>query len=123
MLPAIGEPKTGGRDDFEVAGEGGRLVLDAVLTQAPAFLKPGGRILTIATSLQGQRETEALLNEHFPTWSYVEHLELALTDECGPPYIAWWLAQTEADGQRRVFQHDGDATWWHDVWVLSAEVP
>ncbi|MEN0066677.1 MAG: methyltransferase [Myxococcota bacterium] len=123
VLPAIGEPDTGTRDDFEVAGDHGRLVLDAMITESGRWLAPNGRMLTIATSLQGWRESEARLNAHWHEWEVVRDVQLALTDECGPAYIAWWQAQTEADGQRRVYQQEGNPTWWHDVWFLLAKRP
>lgn len=124
VLPSLPDvAATGTRDDFEVAGDEGRLVLDAMLEQSGAYLRDGGEILTIATSLQGWRETEARLQAHWASWDVVEHLELALTDECGPPYLAYWQKRTAQDGQRRVWQREGDATWWHDVWILAAREP
>lgn len=122
VLPKLPEIKaTNDRNDFEVAGDHGRLVLDAVLTQSGALLRDGGQILTISTSLQGKAKTEALLDAHWGEWSYLEHLELALTDECGPPYIDWWLARTAEDGQERIYRRHG--SWWHSVWIVSASRP
>lgn len=124
VLPRLeGLPPTGDRDDFEVAGPTGRLVLDAMITQAGRYVHPDGQIVTIATSLQGQQQTETLLNAHWQSWRYLAHLKLALTDECGPAYLKWWQERTAEDGQRRVFQEPGDPTWWHDVWILHAAAP
>ena len=124
VLPALDDqPPTGTRDDFEVSGPDGRLVLDAMLQRAGRHLNPGGSILTIATSLQGQGRTEELLQAGWGSHRTLAHLELALTDECGPAYVDWWQRQTAQDGQRRVFQRDGDPTWWHDVWIIAASDP
>jgi len=123
VLPDIGAPPTGDRDDFEVAGDEGRLVLDAMLDEAGRWLAPEGRMLTIATSLQGRDRTRALLEARWSEHRILAHHELALTDECGPAYIAYWRARSADDGARRVFQRPGDPTWWHDVWILEARGP
>ncbi len=123
VLPDIGAPATGTRDDFEVAGDHGRRVLEAMLTEAGPWLAPGGSILTIATSLQGWGWTETQLAAHWGKWEVVRHVELALTDECGDAYVAWWQARSAEDGERRIFRRPGDPTWWHDVWILAASQP
>jgi methylase of polypeptide subunit release factors len=105
------------RDGYEVAGADGRLVLDAVLGEAQKYLVPGGRVLTIATSLQGWEQTEARLKE-WSTWTLLEEVDLALTDECGPECVAWWLEHTAEGETPRVFKRDG--VWRHKVWFLEA---
>ena len=42
-------------------------------------------------------QTEALL-EQWASWTLLEEVDLALTDECGPEYVAWWQAQTAEGG-------------------------
>jgi len=106
------------REDFEVAGERGRRVLDGVLGQAHGWLRPGGRVLTIATSLQGWRDTEQLLERDWQSYEVLRELELELTDECGPPYIDWWLEQQVDDGEERIYPRDGK--WMHKLWFLEA---
>jgi len=121
VLPAIGAPHTGTRDDFEVAGEDGRRVLDAMLERAGPLLAPGGRMLTIATSLQGWPGTEQRLKRHWGRYRVVQHHTLALTEECGPAYLEHWHARSREDGLRRVYEQDAEQ--WHDVWILEASEP
>lgn len=106
------------REGFEVAGARGRRVLDGVLGQAHRWLRPGGRALTIATSLQGWRDTEQLLERDWRRYDVLRELELELTGECGPPYIDWWLEQQANDGEERIYQQDGK--WMHKLWFLEA---
>jgi release factor glutamine methyltransferase len=124
VLPAMGEVvRTGTRDDFEVAGDEGRLVLDAVLTQASAWLCDGGSLLTMATSLQGWSATRRKLDAHWGEWSVLETLELELTPECTDVFVNWWRSRQERDGERRVHRKDSDHAWLHDVWVIAARLP
>jgi methylase of polypeptide subunit release factors len=52
-------------DDWNINGEGGRVVLDALVTQGRRFLKPHGEILFASTSKQGTRLTCGLLDQHW----------------------------------------------------------
>jgi methylase of polypeptide subunit release factors len=106
------------REGFEVAGENGRQVLDGVLGHAHEWLNPGGRAITIATSLQGWRDTEQLLERNWQSYEVLREIELELTDECGPPYIDWWLKQQANDGEVRIYPQDGK--WMHKLWYLEA---
>jgi methylase of polypeptide subunit release factors len=106
------------REGYEVAGEHGRRVLDGVLGQAHRWLRPNGRALTIATSLQGWRDTERLLQRDWRNYEILREVELELTGECGPPYINWWLKQQANDGEERIYQQDGK--WMHKLWFLEA---
>ena len=106
------------RDGFEVAGVDGRSVLDGMLSQAKGKLSPDGRMLTIATSLQGWRETARLLDSFWTSHTILMELELELTDECGPLYVDWWLAQEVLDGEARIYRQ-GHA-WFHKVWFIEA---
>ncbi len=122
MLDAAPAPRApASRDDFEIAGRDGRRVLDAVIGSGGRFVKPGGRLLTIATSLQGWPETEALLAAHWQRWEIRQTLAMELTEECTPPFLAYWQDRTRADGRRRVYR-DGDR-WLHDVWFVCARDP
>lgn len=123
VLPDLGEARQfkHNRDDFEVSGADGRIVLDAVLSGAGQFLKPDGQLLTIATSLQGWRRTEELLQRNWGEWEILESVALDLTDECTPEYRAYWEGRSSEDGERRIWQ-EGEA-WLHDVWFLRAARP
>lgn len=106
------------RDGFEVAGDRGRAVLDGMLIGGRSRLKPSGRLVTIATSLQGWNETARLLESEWGGYEILKTLELELTDECGPPYIDWWLGEEARDGEARIYERDGK--WLHKVWFLEA---
>ncbi len=106
------------REGYEVAGEQGRQVLDDVLTGSRSWLKPGGRLVTIATSVQGWVATEELLMNRWSRYEIIRELELELTSECGPAYIDWWQSEQAKDGEERIYQRDGK--WLHKVWFLEA---
>jgi len=106
------------REGYEVAGEQGRQVLDDVLTGSRSWLKPGGRLVTIATSVQGWAATEELLMNRWSRYEIIRELELELTSECGPAYIDWWQSEQAKDGEERIYQRDGK--WLHKVWFLEA---
>lgn len=109
------------RNDFEISGLDGRKVLDTVLSQSSPYLKPDGHLLIIATSLQGWRETEAMLNTHWHQWEIGQMITMELTDECRQPYIEFWQQREQEDGQKRVYLQDGRKL--HDVWFLHAKHP
>jgi release factor glutamine methyltransferase len=58
--PADGLPARGRRRAWD-AGRDGRALLDRLCAQAPAHLRPGGRLLIVQSSLLGLEPTEALL--------------------------------------------------------------
>ena len=120
LLPKIAtiDQSVHDREGYEVAGENGRRVLDGVLGQAHRWLRAGGRALTIATSLQGWRHTERLLERDWQSYAVLREIELELTGECGPPYIDWWLEQQANDGEERIYQQKDK--WMHKVWYLEA---
>jgi methylase of polypeptide subunit release factors len=109
------------RNDFEVSGLDGRIVLDTVLCQSSPYLKPDGHLLTIATSLQGWRETEAMLKTHWHQWEIRQTLAMELTDECTQSYIDFWQQREREDGQKRLYLQDDHQL--HDVWFLCAKHP
>ena len=106
------------RDGYEIAGDQGRRVLDGVLDGAQPWLKPGGRVVTIATSVQGWAATGALLANRWSQHEIIRELELELTSECGPAYINWWQSEQAKDGEERIYKRDGK--WLHKVWFLEA---
>lgn len=106
------------REAFEIAGPLGRLVLDAMLSKSQDLLKPGGRMYTIATSIQGWERTRALLDEHWHTWQVVTEVDLELTSECGPVYIEWWKQQQSATGETYLYEENGRIT--HKLWFIEA---
>ena len=109
------------RDDFEISGRDGRRVLDTILSQSAPYLKPDGHLLTIATSLQGWRETEVMLNTHWHQWENRQTITLELTDECTQPYIDYWQQREREDGQQRFYLQDG--LQLHEVRFLCAWHP
>ncbi|MEN8218024.1 MAG: methyltransferase [Pseudomonadota bacterium] len=51
--------------DWNLNGQGGRIVNDALITQGRYFLKSGGEMLFISTSKQGSKLTYELLNQYW----------------------------------------------------------
>lgn len=105
----------------EVSGPLGRNVLDAMILQAGQFLKPGGSMLTIATSLQGWQQTKALLDQNWINWRVIDEVKLPLTDECGPEYVAWWKAQQDRSGE--TYLEERGSEMFHTLWFIEAENP
>lgn len=103
---------------YEVSGPLGRDVLDAMITGTRSILKPGGSMLTIATSLQGWKQTKTLLNRHWSKWSVVDEVSLPLTDECGPEYVAWWKAEQARTGE--IYLEARGSETVHTLWFLQA---
>lgn len=116
VLPEVSQIKNR-KDDYEIAGPDGRTVLDAVISGSKPFLKPGGVVLTIATSLQGRAKTEELLEKNWRNWEVLKEVSLPLTEECTPEYIDWWNLQSQKDGENRIYKKAND--WWHDIWYLK----
>lgn len=106
------------RDDFEISGRDGRRMLDTILSQSALYLKPEGHLLTIATSLQGWRETETMLKTHWHQWENRQTITLELTNECTQPYIDYWQQREREDGRQRFYLQEGLRL--HDVWFLCA---
>lgn len=63
-IPAPPGQASGGAARAWDAGPDGREFLDRICAQAPAHLKPGGRVLLVHSSLARPHETERLLGEH-----------------------------------------------------------
>jgi len=105
------------RESFEVSGPHGRLVLDTMLSESKKLLKPGGKMYTIATSLQGWNRTQDLLNDSWENWSVVKEVDLELTYECGPMYIEWWKNRQSETGEQYLFESDGKLT--HKLWFVE----
>jgi methylase of polypeptide subunit release factors len=123
VLPDVEEltQEQNSRNDFEKAGMDGRKVLDTVLSKSSLYLKPDGQLLTIATSLQGWRETETMLNTHWYQWETCQGVIMELTDECKQPHIDLWQQWEREDNQKRVYLHNGNQL--HEVWFLRAKHP
>lgn len=120
LLPDIGaetmDPNK--RESYEVAGPSGRLVLDAMLTDAKDLLAPGGKMYTIATSLQGWEQSKSLLDDNWDSWQIAKEVDLELTYECGPAYIAWWQERQKETGETYLFEQDGKLI--HKLWFVEA---
>src|SRR2546430_7126068 len=73
----------------EVRDAEGRLVLDAAITQGGQFLKSGGQMLLIGTSLTGWGKTQQMLSEYWGKWDVVRMLDFPL-DDSHRSYIQMW---------------------------------
>jgi methylase of polypeptide subunit release factors len=103
---------------YEVSGPLGRRVLDCMLTSTRKFLKPDGKMYTIATSLQGWDATKKLLDENWSKWKIVTEFELELTSECGPEYIKWWKQRQRQVNEQFLFGSEERPT--HKIWFIEA---
>jgi hypothetical protein len=88
----------------EVRDAGGRLVLDAAITQGGQFLKPGGQMLFIGTSITGWGKTQQMLSEYGGKWDAVRTLDLPL-NERHSSYIQKW--KNDQEEQRILEKEDG----------------
>jgi predicted RNA methylase len=89
------------------AGADGRLVLDALLTTATQFLSPGGRLITSSSSRHGHRQTQQLLETHWPQrWRQIYAAQHALLPDYHGPYIKIWQHLQALDGDLRIYQLD-----------------
>jgi hypothetical protein len=59
--------------DWNMNGQGGRIVNDALITQGRYFLKSGGEMLFITTSKQGSQLTCDLLNQYWGKGVQADH--------------------------------------------------
>lgn len=89
-----------------------------MITDSSALLKLGGSMLTIATSLQGWKKTQKMLNEHWNEWSVIDEVVLPLTDEYRPEYVAWWRAEQSRAGEKYLWVQGGETL--HTLWFIHA---
>ncbi|MCA9397695.1 hypothetical protein KC573_02600, partial [candidate division WWE3 bacterium] len=113
----VSEPKK--MQDWEYAGESGRLVLDAVIQQGRHYLVPGGVMYTIGTSPQGWGQTQELLDQHWgrANWEVARIIELPLADHYAP-FIPYWLELQAKEGQKRIYPC-GDV-WLQRLYYIRA---
>ena len=105
------------RDEWEFAGNDGRLVLDAVITQGSSWLKTGGRMVTIATSKQGWNQTVELMDKHWKKWKILRTEDLPLADYYDP-YIELWVQKSKKENQVRIFKKNGK--WQQRLYFIEA---
>lgn len=106
------------RDEYELAGTDGRLVLDAMIRDSGKWLRPGGKMIVIATSLQSWKTTKQQMDTHWDQWDIIAEKELELTSECTPEFIDFWLRRQQEDGERRIYKKG--TQWLHDLWFIEA---
>lgn len=105
------------------AGPNGREVLDKILLEGPAFLKPGGIIITSTSTRHGHQQTIAILEKLKKTgqiraWKTIVEENHPLADFY-IQYIPLWKALEEQDGDQRIFQDAGNGTYYHRYMVLE----
>jgi len=89
------------------AGADGRLVLDALLKQAKAFLAPGGRLITSSSSRHGHRQTVKLWEQYWSgRWEQIYAIEHAILPDYHGPYLPIWKHLQALDGDLRIYQID-----------------
>lgn len=105
------------RVEYEQAGDDGREIVDSIIKNSKRFLKPGGTMLTVVTSKQGWRATEALLEACWNEWTVAHEKELVLADHYFP-FIEYWLDRERQDGEQRIYQKNGQ--WYQRLLLLKA---
>ncbi|KHD09497.1 hypothetical protein PN36_21390 [Candidatus Thiomargarita nelsonii] len=125
-----GEIKRLSAGDWNINGQGGRIVNDALITQGRHFLKSDGEILFISTSKQGSKLTCDLLNQYWgkgvkadgddpldyaidwetrgnANWAVVKRIDLLLSDYY-LPFLAHIRQFSKEQGQPEpVIEKDG----------------
>jgi len=104
------------RNDFELAGEQGRYVLDNMICQSAKWLNSGGRMITVATSKQGWRKTQELMDKHWSHWEVVLEQDLLLADHYHE-HIDYWLEKEKEDNEARIFEKDGQ--WFQRLYLIE----
>ena len=82
------------------------------------WLKPGGKMITVATSKQGWKKTAALMNQHWSKWRILKTEDLLLADYY-QPFIVHWLEQEKRDYQNRIFKDNN--SWYQRLYFLEAQ--
>ncbi len=123
VLPGLPDDKfqRDTRDEYELAGTDGRLVLDAMIQESGKWLQPDGKMIVIATSLQSWEQTQSTMNQHWEKWKVIATKVLELTSECTPKFIEFWLRRQKEDGEQRIYKKD--ERWLHDLWFIEASNP
>jgi methylase of polypeptide subunit release factors len=105
------------KNDWEAAGEKGRLILDAVLTEGSKYVRPGDQAFFLATSPQGWNETEDLLYRHWSSWRVLEEVELPLAEHYFR-FIALWQERMAQTGEQLIYKKNG--AWMQKLYVVRA---
>lgn len=115
-FPGQPEKERAHRNDFELAGEEGRYVLDHMICNSSEWLQEGGHMITVATSKQSWRKTEELMNKHWKKWQVVMTQDLLLADHYHA-YIDYWLDKEKLDNEARIFKIDGQ--WYQRLYLIE----
>lgn len=105
------------KNDWEAAGEKGRLILDVVLSEGSKYIQPGGQAFFLATSPQGWNKTEALLYHHWSGWRVLEEVELPLAEHYFP-FITLWQERMAQTGEQLIYKKN--RVWMQKLYVIRA---
>jgi tRNA1(Val) A37 N6-methylase TrmN6 len=91
------------------AGNDGRLVLDALITQSALHLTSKGILIISSSSRHGHKRTETLFNQYWENqWKQIYASEHQIDPHYHAPYLSIWKAQQAQDLDLRVYQKDAE---------------
>lgn len=105
------------RNSWEMSGDDGRVVLDAMLQKSKDWLTDDGVMVVIATSKQGHKKTTQLLNENWKSWKVIHKEDIPLASFYYP-FVDLWLAKGKAEGEERIFKKGND--WFQTLYFIEA---
>jgi methylase of polypeptide subunit release factors len=98
------------REEWEFAGREGREILDALLIEGRAWLKPNGRLITICTSRQNWKKTEKTLQQYWQSWKILEEKLIPLANYYHS-YLPLWREQNRIEPENPRIVKIGNQ--WH----------
>jgi methylase of polypeptide subunit release factors len=112
--PSSGERS---KEQWEFAGNSGRLILDACIVDGVKWVRRGGKLLIIATSTQSWRQTQHLLAQHWGNYEILQELEIPLAAHYDP-HIEAWRRRGDQLGEELIIQASG--TWHQRLYFVKA---
>lgn len=106
------------RDDWELAGEDGRIVLDAAIAGSQDYLVSGGKMITIATSKQSWILTYTLMEKYWTNWTVLKSEDVKLAPFYSE-FIPLWLEKERQDGEPRIYTNDNGQTWYQKLYFIE----
>ena len=103
------------------ASDGGRSVLDMVISGSRSRLRPGGSLLTIGRSVSSWKETQRMLNQSFGSknWRIVSTAKLKIGQKHRDILAYYQHLNAENPDDLRIVKGD-DGEWYQNVYFVHA---